>query len=311
VDNRKTIRMQVRRGPAHADLAVSVEARGQAEGGIPARFLLAVQNRGPDAAEDVTVSVDLRSGGRFVGSEAVDGVPLECAPTDESSRAAVCRLSFLPRGRSARARLVAVLASGTARLNVTAHSAARDPTPSSDVVTLAPTVVPPAHTADLGVKVEPPERMTVGEAATYSIKVTNHGPDPATGVSAGTLIFPEGADPGPDDTKVVSVTDGICYEELPLCELDTMDPGETVTMTASATVSGAGPAQLVGYVKGSDDAYDPGRWEPAPPGHANFAEVTVEVVAPARAAAPYSFIGTRARATAASVAPSSTLWSLR
>src|SRR5215210_4183830 len=173
--------MQVRRGPAHADLAVSVEPRGQAEGGIPARFLLAVQNRGPDAAEDLMLDVELASGGRFVGSERADAVPLECAPTDESARAAVCRLSFLPRGRSARALLVAVLAPGKARLDVSAHSAARDPRPANDVVTLAPIVAPPTHTADLGVTVEPPEQMTAGEASTYYFEVTNHGPDPARG----------------------------------------------------------------------------------------------------------------------------------
>jgi len=282
-DNRKTIRIQVRRGQARADLAVSVEPRGQAVGGIPARFLLAVQNRGPDAADELTVNVDLASGGRFVGSERPDAFPLECVPADESGRAAVCRLSFLPRKRSARALLVAVLAPGTARVTVAAHSAAREPTPSNDVVTIAPIVVPPARTADLGVTVEPPERMTVGEAATYAVKVTNHGPDPATAVSAGTVTFLEGADPSPDETKVLSTTGGVCYEEIPLCELDTVRPGETITITASATVSGAGLAHLVGFVKGSDDAYDPGRWEPTPPGHPNGAEAVVVVAAPAAA----------------------------
>jgi uncharacterized repeat protein (TIGR01451 family) len=69
----------------------------------------------------------------------------------------------------------------------------------------------------------------VGQALTYTIKVTNRGPDSATGVTA-TDTLPKNAGFGS-----VSTTQGTCapkpQQQVVACSVGTMASGATVTVT--------------------------------------------------------------------------------
>ncbi|TMK94334.1 MAG: DUF11 domain-containing protein, partial [Actinobacteria bacterium] len=91
--------------------------------------------------------------------------------------------------------------------------------------------------ADLSVtKTDSPDPVHVGQNLTYTIKVTNNGPDAATGVTA--------TDPLPKNTGngTVSTTQGTCSisKATVSCSLGTIASGGTVTITINVKPSSKG-----------------------------------------------------------------------
>ena len=91
--------------------------------------------------------------------------------------------------------------------------------------------------ADLSVtKTDSPDPVHVGQNLTYTIKVTNNGPDAATGVTA--------TDPLPKNTGngTVSTTQGTCSisKATVSCSLGTIASGGTVTITINVKPTSKG-----------------------------------------------------------------------
>ena len=96
---------------------------------------------------------------------------------------------------------------------------------------------PPPPLIDLAVtKVDTPDPATLNGQITYTMVVTNNGPDTATGVTA--------ADPLPAGTSFVSVssTQGTCANNggLIQCSLGTIAKGASVTITLVVTATQVG-----------------------------------------------------------------------
>jgi len=155
-----------------ADLSITKTHAGSARVGDPLQFTLQVANDGPSTARQVVVSDTLPAGLQYV---AATGTGWTCATADQTVS---CDLNTsLASGGSADPITVTatVLASGypdvvnTATVDSATPDPKNDKNTSSDIVAVPPQV-------DLGItKSHEPEPMKVGQAATYTIGVSNSG----------------------------------------------------------------------------------------------------------------------------------------
>jgi len=98
------------------------------------------------------------------------------------------------------------------------------------------TTVEETPVADIAVTKTGPEHASMGETATYTINVTNHGPDKARDVTVLEALYaPEGVEP-----KIVALTpskgtvvgnDSVGNDRFKYIEIPSLSPGETVTIT--------------------------------------------------------------------------------
>lgn len=123
--------------------------------------------------------------------------------------------------------------------------------------------VPAAATsADLSVVLAVPAAGRVGRAMTFTVTVTNAGPDAADGVVLTALTST------PTTTRWMTTTQGTCSTARPGCDLGSIPPGGSVRVVASVVPKVAGPLALVGTV-GSTTA------DPAPRNNTAVRGVTV------------------------------------
>lgn len=119
-----------------------------------------------------------------------------------------------------------------------------------DPPTPIPPIPPGPPSSDLAItKSVTPSTVSVGARVTATVTVTNHGPDPATGVVVTSL-----AEPG---ASVVSVTpsQGTCANGA--CQLGTIPSGGQVTITAVARVTIAGAQIDTVLVRATESDPDP------------------------------------------------------
>ncbi|MDA1051087.1 MAG: SpaA isopeptide-forming pilin-related protein [Planctomycetota bacterium] len=150
--------------------------------GANVTFTLTLANAGPNSATNVTVTDQLPSGLTFVSSAPSQGT--------YSNSTGVWTVGTIANSGSATLQIVATVASIGAKTNsaqVTAVAQADpDSTPNNSVATeddQASAVVTPLQ-VDVGItKTASPTTVTLGGTLTYTLTVTNNGPDPATGTS--------------------------------------------------------------------------------------------------------------------------------
>lgn len=208
-------------------------------------FTLTVRNAGPSTAQGVSLADTLPAGLTFLSSDTPS-----CQP---ASGTVTCPLPDLPAGGSA---VVKITATGVAN---------GDWTNAADVTTTTPE--PPGggnpNHAEAAVNVGPvtdlaltkagPATVDAGGKVTWTLQVTNHGPDDATGVTivdtlpAGTVFA--SADPG-------------CTAAGPTvtCAIGALAADASVTRTISATVPAAlGSTTIVNTATVSGSQTDPRR----------------------------------------------------
>ncbi len=192
-------------------------------------FTVTVLNAGPSTATGVAVTDVLPPGLAFVSATPSAGT---------SFAADVWTIGSLPNGATATLALVAnVTASGT-YVNTAAKSAESefDPNPSNDSA-VAGVVAggggSPA--ADLGIlKLDSPDPVRAGETLTYTLVVTNRGPNDATGVTV--------TDPLPAGVSFVSAapSQGACGGAATVaCALGGLGAGNSATVSIVVAVSAA------------------------------------------------------------------------
>src|SRR5205085_9363012 len=115
-------------------------------------------------------------------------------------------------------------------------------TPTYNANSLSVGLTPVVAMADLAVtQTDAPDPVTDGNVLTYTIGVTNNGPDAATGVTL-TETLPNG---GGQPTAVVrsfTTTQGSCSQGVGqvTCNLGTFNNGATATVIIQTTINGTG-----------------------------------------------------------------------
>jgi uncharacterized repeat protein (TIGR01451 family) len=122
-------------------------------------------------------------------------------------------------------------------------------------------------TADLAItKVADQKTVALGETVTYTVAVTNLGPDPATGVVFGDSL--------PDQLNLV---DSTCGAVSAFCTVESLASGDSATLTIVATPI---PNLARGERRITDTAFVMGSATTDPNPGNDQASVTVRVVGP-------------------------------
>ena len=238
-----------RRRPA-PDLALTKTASsGTAHPGGQVTFVLAVRNQGPDEATGVTVQDPIPPGLFLQSAQPSQGT---CTLDREQL---VCRLGSLVSGGQALVSVtytVAADARGTLVNEASVFGDQPDPDPSNNIARSAITVTPlpvpapdpgPQPIANLVVTKHVNHRTAVvGQRLTYTITVTNAGPNTAHDVQV--------IDASRRPLKVLSIhpKQGSCTTGRPIrCHLGTLASHAHTTITITAIAAGRGrPGQRRG-----------------------------------------------------------------
>ena len=247
---------------AQADLNVSMSASPSTVllGGN-VTYTLTVGNAGPQAATGVVLT-DVLPGGVAVAS-----IVASQGTTSQSGGTITVSLGTLASGASATITIVVTpSAAATITNSAGVTSDVADPTPANNTASKDVTVVTPQ--SDLSVTVvASPNPVTVGDNLTFTVKVTNSGPQAASGVVL-TDSLPVGA-------SIVSIatTQGTYAVNggVITAALGSLANGATATLTIVVSVSGPGTVSSTATVTG--DQSDPA-------GGNNSATATANAVKP-------------------------------
>ena len=194
-------------------------------------YTITVTNNGPSNATGVTVTDPIPTDLTYVSATPSAGSCSYTAPT------VTCSLGSLANGASATITLVATGSAVGLPVNVATVAASQvDCVPANNSSGVRVTVQ--VQTVDLAItKSGSPASVPVGGTVTWTLNVTNGGPNTATGVTV--------SDPIPAGMTLTSATTtwpgGSCSgNPLVTCSLGTMVNGATATITIAAVNNGAG-----------------------------------------------------------------------
>ena len=194
-------------------------------------YSLNVTNSGPITASNVTVQDWLPIGATFISATPSQGA---CS---ESGGTVTCSLGTMANGGNAVITIV-VTVDPTSRgnltntANVTADQVDDMPLNNTAVVTTSVIAA-----ADLAVsKNDSSDPVKTGMPLTYTVLVENLGPAQATGVIMTDTL------PAPVTLNTANASQGSCTDMMGsvICNLDSLDPGATVTVTLVVTATNAG-----------------------------------------------------------------------
>jgi uncharacterized repeat protein (TIGR01451 family) len=196
-------------------------------------YTLTITNNGPDTATNVVVTDTLPNSVTFNSAVPSQG---SCS---EAGGIVTCDLGNLANGAQATVTIsVTPTSEGTILNSVTVISDDNDPDMSDNTDTEETTVEPvsPTTEADLSIiKSDSPDPVTVGDTLTYTLTITNNGPDSATNVVV--------TDTLPNSVTFVSAmaSPGSCSESggIVTCNLGNLAVGQAiVTITVIPTSVG-------------------------------------------------------------------------
>ncbi len=205
-------------------------------------FRITVTNAGPGVAKDVHVTDVLPANGGL--SWSID-TATSSAGCSIASGTLSCSFGDLAKGAGRSVHIVSPTTTATCGTvsNTASASTSNDgsPSSSSSVAVACPVI-------DLAVtKVDDPDPITVGNRLTYTMVVTNNGPDTATNVVA--------TDSLPSEVTFVSATStqGTCSGTRAVsCQIGTMAAGATVTITIVVRPTATGRITNVVVVAGNE-----------------------------------------------------------
>jgi uncharacterized repeat protein (TIGR01451 family) len=251
-------------GAGRADLSITMtDSPDPVAIGSRLVYSIAVGNAGPDPALNVTVFTETPPGTRFVSATPSQG---GCTPPLGDVGTLICALGTIPAGGTATITVVLdVLGPEGAELSAVAAVAgsARDLISANNTATISTLVAGRGGggtgASDLAIVVADvtPSPVSAGGLATYTITVTNLGPDPATGVTVNSTT--------PAGTTFASLTtsQGSCITPAPggtgpmSCALGSLTPGGSVTITLVVNVIAASGSTLTYTTSVTSSSADP------------------------------------------------------
>jgi len=208
---------QVVVGATSADLSILKTGPASAMAGSTATYTLAVTNNGPDTAVNARLSDPAPAGFTFVSASAPCAGGFPCALGDLASGATVSiTVSFA----------IDPAASGGVVNTATVGSDTQDPNALDNDSSVSTTIVPATTSADLSVTKTGPANAPAGGTVTYTLTVTNGGPDTAIGAT----LF----DATPAGLTFASAS-APCTTGSP-CVLGDIASGASVTVTATFVI---------------------------------------------------------------------------
>jgi len=218
-DNTSTVTTPVVPAVTAANLAIAKSGPASITAGGSIVYTVLVTNNGPDAAVNVVVSDPTPGGLVFVGNSGA------CAS------AYPCALGAIASGASATVTSTYTVPADYSGADPVANTAAvgsdtPDPDGSDNVSTVSTTVIVPTLSADLSIVKSGPPSADPGTTVTYTIVVTNNGPD---AVADAVL-----SDPTPAGLNFISAS-APCTTGFP-CALAALPSGGSVTVTVAYLV---------------------------------------------------------------------------
>lgn len=191
-------------------------------------YTITVTNNGPTSAANVAVTDTLPGGVTFVSATPSQGA---CTGTSSIS----CNLGSLAFPGSATVTIVVTpTTAGPLSNTASVASTTNDPSGGNNSSTAATTVNAPSANLSI-VKTDSPDPVNVGSTLTYTIVVTNNGPDTATGVTVTDTL------PGGVTFGSATPTQGSCSGTSTVtCTIGTMTNGASVTITIMVTPNATG-----------------------------------------------------------------------
>jgi choice-of-anchor A domain-containing protein/uncharacterized repeat protein (TIGR01451 family) len=208
-------------------------------------FTVALTNLGPDDATNVTVMDTLDSGLQFVSAT---------PPAGTTFANGVWTVPAIANGVTLDLTISALTVATGFHSNFAAvtHSDQEDPDDSNNQDEASVDVLPPAPAADLEVTKEVTTNPTpnVGDLVTFTVGLTNHGPDDATNVVVGDML-PEGL------TFVSAAPSQGGYDSATgLWTVGDVPNNATQTLQITVRVTESGPQTNLAFVEHSDQ-FDP------------------------------------------------------
>lgn len=215
---------------AESDVSITKQAPPTALTGEQVNFQLTVANDGPSTATDVVVSDALPAGVDFVFVNTENG-----APCQETAGIVTCQLGDLAPGSGDNIVIQTTAnQAGTVNNTATVDSSSSDQNQTNNSSSVE-VVVSDAST-DLAIDKSAPATADAGEFITYTLDITNNGPNAATGVLVEDTL--------PAGTQLVETDGAPCTYNPPVvtCDLGTVGVGvtEAVTITVIADPDRAG-----------------------------------------------------------------------
>jgi len=231
-------------------------AAAAATAGSNLTYNINVTNNGPSDAASVTMSDTLPPNTTFVSESQLTGPSFTCInPPSGGTGTVSCSIATLTASTSATFSIVVQIAPtapvGPSSNTATVSSSTSDPTPGNNSSTAVTTIA--LATADLSITKTPaPGPYGTGQPLTYTIVVTNGGPNTATSVTV--------TDTLPAGTSLQSSTpSGACSGTTTVtCNAGTLVNGATATFTLTITLpSTPGPITNTAVVSNSATTVDP------------------------------------------------------
>ncbi len=301
--------------PPQADLSLtSADSPDPVVAGSELTYTLTVANAGPDNAADVSVSFPLPAGAALVSASASQG---SC---QGATATIICSLGALANGGAAAATLV-LRPSSPGLLSVTPTTVSQgdeDPNPANNSATATTTVAPPPvcsdgldndgdgrtdYPSDLGcvsmsdstegsqtdsadvvyTAAVSPSPIVLGAPVTYTLTVTNAGPDPSESISLRTQFLTTGT--GLLFVDSMTSTQGTCLQlggGVRSCGLGDIAAGSSATVTIVLRLIWPAPGDPSPIGPPSGLTLQSGVFSPTPDPTPlnNFIELTVPVIAP-------------------------------
>lgn len=203
---------------AQADLGVTVSGPPSINASQTASYNVAVNNAGPGAASNVSLSISV-TGGTITGAA---GGGWTCSTTTTT---ASCTLVSLSSATTASLSLTLTApAQGSISVSATTSSATSDPSTANNNASFTTAVNP---VADLAIVKSLSGSLTAGQNATYTVTISNAGPSSS---SAYTVL-----DPTPAGLTFVSNSGG-CTTPYP-CSMGNLNAGQSTVITSTYAVA--------------------------------------------------------------------------
>jgi uncharacterized repeat protein (TIGR01451 family) len=228
--------------PGTVDVGITKTVVGASTVGVGdvATFRLVASNSGTLAAHNVVATDNLPA-----GLAPVD-LPAGCVP---AGQVVSCALGTLAPGASQafdlRASVDASAAASTVTNGASIRSDETDLDPGNDTSTAQLTIKP--LPIDVAVTVEPPDGLaTVGVPGRWTLTIVNHGPATATNVALATAVHGNADVLGASPPAVCVTSPAV------KCDLGTLAPGDTRTVTVDLRPTAAGKLDLTGTVDAAE-----------------------------------------------------------